>query len=97
MNATERLFDPTFNGVTNGVALIAREANEGGYSKVRVQPFTNGMLSIVNMEAKPNGRLSISSVHLSPAAARHLADVLNRAADEAERKGWNNQNQEESA
>lgn len=37
---------------------------------------------------------------LSPAAARHLADVLNRAADEAELAKWaggGNHNQEESA
>lgn len=39
-------------------------------------------------------------LRFSPAAARHLADVLNRAADEAERMGWeggSNHGQEESA
>lgn len=37
---------------------------------------------------------------ISPAAARHLADVLNRAADEAERARWESvgeSSQEESA
>lgn len=55
-----------------------------------VDDGTGRNLVSLTTEARPSplGPLVFHSLDLSPAAARHLADVLNRAADEAERSGW---------